>query len=325
MSVFANRRYALKGIGAAPTGIESGPLVWAAIVCFQPDDKLLLDLINRLSPQVGMILILNNGGLSVSLITDICKSKNVRFFNFNENIGIASALNRGFAEAATQGIDFMVTFDQDSLPVTDHVQKLLCKWQELSLNQTPSAKVGAIGPSFYDARGKRIDYPFYRSSGMRVVKEYFHGRDVVPVDALITSGMLVPVKMWSEGLRFIDKLFVDFIDTEWCFRSKSFGYIHYGSFDVKMRHTLSDSAPIKFLGLIILSYSPLRRYYHFRNCLYLISRSYTPYSFRFRLISGLLLRLVAIFFVDEKPDKSFQAALLGICDSFRGRFGKKSL
>lgn len=325
MSVFANRKSALKGVETAPAGIESRPLVWAAIVCFQPDDKLLLDLINRLSPQVEVILILNNGGLSLNLITDILKTNNVRFFDFNENIGIATALNRGFTEASTQGIDFMVTFDQDSLPVIDHVEKLICKWQELSLNQTSSAKVGAIGPSFYDARGEWVDYPFYRSSGLRVVKEYFHGRDVVPVDALITSGMLVPVHMWSEGLRFIDKLFIDFVDTEWCFRSRSFGYINYGSFDVKMRHTLSDLAPIKFLGLIILSYSPLRRYYHFRNCLYLISRSYTPYSFRLRMIFGLLLRLIAIFFVDTKPDKSFQAALLGIYDAFRGRFGKKSL
>ena len=86
MSVFANRSFALKGVETAPAGIKSRPLVWAAIVCFQPDDKLLLDLVNRLAPQVEVILILNNGGLSLNLITDILKTKNVSFFDFNENV-----------------------------------------------------------------------------------------------------------------------------------------------------------------------------------------------------------------------------------------------
>lgn len=300
------------------------PLAWGLVVCFHPDKKLLLDLLVRLSPQVEAILILNNGGISPDVRLDALRLKNIKIFDFNENVGIAVALNEGFAQASAQGVDFIVTFDQDSLPVQNHVEKLVYKWRELDSDRNLCVKVGAIGPSFYDVRKKRVDYPFYRASGFRIIREYFAGKDTVPVDALITSGMLVPVRMWADGLKFMDKLFIDFVDTEWCFRSRSMGYMHYGSFDVKMRHEISDVAPRVIFGLIVLGYSPIRRYYHFRNCLYLVSRSYVPLPFRFRLIFGLGLRVVAALVIDVKPRESFKAICMGVFDALRARFGKKA-
>lgn len=252
------------------------------------------------------------------------KTKNVVFHDFCSNKGIAVALNEGFSQSVAGKADFVVTFDQDSSPEPRHVAGLVKQWCELSLINGVKEKVGAIGPSFYDARNGYFEYPFYRVNGLKVVKQYSaHEENFVRADAIITSGMLVPTSMWAGGLKFNELLFIDFVDTEWCFRAKKFGYVNYGCFNVRMKHELSEAAPIVFFGLIVLKYSPIRRYYHFRNCLYLIFQSYVPLAFKFRLIAGLFLRFFTVPFVDENPVLSIKNIFLGVFDALRGRYGCK--
>lgn len=299
-------------------------IVWGLIVCFHPDKDILGNLVCRLSGQVSIILILNNGGIDNVLRDSLLEIKNVVFHDFGSNKGIAAALNEGFLQSVAGKADFVVTFDQDSSPESGHVAGLVKQWFELSLMDGVKEKVGAIGPSFYDARDGYFEYPFYCANGLSVVKQYSaNEKTFVRADAIITSGMLVPTAMWSGGLKFNELLFIDFVDTEWCFRSKKFGYVSYGCFDVKMKHELSEAAPIVFLGLIILKYSPIRRYYHFRNCLYLIFQSYVPLAFKLRLIAGLFLRFFTAPFVDEKPVLSIKNIFLGVFDALRGRYGCK--
>lgn len=302
-------------------------VVWGLIVCFYPDVDVLSNLVRSLSDQVSVILILNNGGIDNSLRNILLNFENVIFHDFECNKGIAAALNEGFLQAVARNADFVVTFDQDSCPESEHVAGLMKQWVALSSIddvKINKKKVGAIGPSFYDARNGHFEYPFYRANGFRVVKQYStNGVNFIQADALITSGMLVPTTMWSSGLKFNELLFIDFVDTEWCFRASKFGYINYGCFDVKMKHELSEAAPVIFLGLIILKYSPIRRYYHFRNCIYLIFQSYVPLAFKFRLIAGLLLRFFTAPFVDEKPLSSIKNIFFGVFDALRGRYGYK--
>lgn len=306
--------------------ISRNPVVWSLVVCFFPDEDILTNLVSRLSGQVSKILLLNNGGMSPEFQKNILNVNNVLLHDFQGNSGIAKALNEGFSQAAAQGADFIVTFDQDSCPELGHVSGLIKHWFELSKISGISEKVGAIGPSFYDMRNGYFLYPFYRANGLRVAKQYFseNGKNIVKADALITSGMLVPVAMWADNLKFNEILFIDFVDTEWCFRSKTLGYVNYGCFDVKMKHELSEASPIVFLGIVILKYSSIRRYYHFRNCLYLVSRSYVPLAFRVRLVAGLFLRLFTAPFVDDHPYLSLQNIAAGVFDAVRGCYGKKS-
>lgn len=301
----------------------AAPVVWALIVCFHPDARLLLDLVQTILSQVSRTLVLNNGGMRDELLNEL-SALGAIVHDMEGNKGIASALNEGFSRAARNGVDFVVTFDQDSSPQAGHVAKLVEKWFELSSTSGIGRKTGAIGPSFYDDRDKGFSYPFYVAEGFKVVKQFAaDNKSLVRADALITSGMLVPISMWKDDLRFKDLLFIDFVDTEWCFRAKKAGYVHYGCFDVKMKHELSESSPLIFLGLIILKYSPMRRYYHFRNCLYLVSRSYVPWPFRIRLVFGLLLRFVTVPAVDDKPSASFKGIFSGVFDAIRGRFGPR--
>lgn len=317
----ADQVSALPGNGG---GRQSAVVCWGVIICFHPDPGPLMRLVAKLSPQVAILLILNNGGMNPSLVHEISNFENLIIHDFGENCGIAAALNKGFSKAATEGARFVVTFDQDSCPAPDHVTRLVDHWLTLSLRQTGMRKTGAIGPCFYDARQGHFEYPFYRASGLKVNKNYASdGYPIVQADALITSGMLVPTEIWCAGYKFDENFFIDFVDTEWCFRTGSKGYTHYGCFDVKMQHELSEASPVKVLGLMILKYSPIRRYYHFRNCLYLVSRAYVPTAFRIRLIGGLFLRFFTLPFVDDKPVSSIKSIAAGVFDFIRGNYGRK--
>lgn len=299
-------------------------IVWGIIICFHPETALLAQLVSKLSPQVTTLLILNNGGMSPALINEISVCKNLVIHDFGENYGIAAALNKGFSSAVSDGANFVVTFDQDSCPEMNHVACLVTHWFDLMLQTNGLRKTGAIGPSFYDARRDYFEYPFYRANGLKVIKNYASdGHSVVQADALITSGMLVPTEIWRDACRFDENLFIDFVDTEWCFRAGSLGYVHYGCFDVKMKHELSEASPVNFFGLMLLKYSPIRRYYHFRNCLYLVSHDYVPTAFRIRLVGGLLLRFFTLFFVDEKPFSSMKSIFAGVFDFMRGKYGRR--
>lgn len=312
-----------EGLGYDATRADQ--VVWGVIICFHPVPALLVQLVSILSPQVATLLLMNNGGMSPALINQVSTCENLIVCSFGENRGIAAALNEGFSSATSEGACFVVTFDQDSCPEKDHVACLVNHWFELSLQKDKFRKTGAIGPSFYDERQDHFEYPFYRASGLKVIKNYASGsRPVVEANALITSGMLVPTEIWRAGCRFDENLFIDFVDTEWCFRTGSLGYVHYGCFDVKMKHELSEASPVSFFGLMLLKYSPIRRYYHFRNCLYLVSRSYVPVAFRIRLVGGLFLRFFTLPFVDDKPASSIKSIAAGVFDFMRGKYGRRN-
>jgi len=296
--------------------------VLAVVVCYFPDESLLTELVDKISIQVSSVLLLNNGGMSAELKSRLLNCRNVCIHDFSENKGIATALNFGFLWAVNTQIEFVITFDQDSVPPLNLVDILMTNWK--SLAEVEGQKVGAIGPSFFDDRNGFIQYPFHRmkGSGLRVTKLYpKSGCDVAPVDLLITSGMLVPVSMWQSGLKFKEDLFIDYVDTEWCFRSRAEGYQHFGCFSVSMRHQVSDSGGIDLLGLKLLSYSAIRRYYYYRNTVFFLMWPYVPLGNKVRLAVGLFIRFPFILLLDKKPILSVRYALRGFLDGLRGRGG----
>ena len=298
--------------------------VWAVVICYFPSRHEVLRLLNSLSGQVGQTLVMNNGGIDCKLKAELSAMALVRVIDLGENVGIGAALNSAFRELVFNGVAHAVTFDQDSQPELQHVNTLLQARQKLELEAGFEKRVGAIGPSFYDVRDGRFDYPFFRASGLRVHRVTRGMGETVPkVDALITSGMLVPVSLWQQHT-FLEDLFIEHVDTEWCFRTLNAGYQHRGCFDVQMCHELSDAQPIVVANIIFLRYSALRRYYYFRNTVFLIGQNYVPIAFRLRLTLGMIVKSLVSPIIDASARLTIQATLTGSFDGLRGRFGRKN-
>lgn len=297
--------------------------VWGVVVCYFPSRRELMRLLDALSGQVQKTLVMNNGGIESQLVIELLANPVVTVVDLGGNVGIGAALNSAFRQMLLHDVAYGVTFDQDSQPPQQHVSTLLAARKKLALEAGSSRRLGAIGPSFYDVREGRLDYPFFRASGLFVQRVDRRAGEVVPkVDALITSGMLVPVALWQRHT-FVEHLFIEHVDTEWCFRTLDDGYQHHGCFDVQMCHELSDGQPIIFAGVIFLRYSALRRYYYFRNTVFLVSQRYVPGAFRLRLALGAIVKALVSPLIDTSARKTLQATMAGLADGVRGRFGRR--
>ena len=89
-----------------------------------------------------------------------------------------------------------------------------------------------------------------------------------------------------------------------------------------MPHSVSDQAPVRVLGRHFLAYSPLRRYYYFRNTVYFLRQPYSRGPWRRRLLAGILLRLTVNFVIDPQRVRGLRMSLTGIAHGLRGRLGQ---
>ncbi|MGH9876183.1 MAG: glycosyltransferase family 2 protein [Nitrososphaerales archaeon] len=304
----------------------SDSVVSAVVVTYNPDRGTLLNLLRALAPQVRQIVVADNGATQwLEAQINAEGWTNVSRKDMGGNVGIGRALNIAFEELRSAGDSWVITFDQDSLPpqgMVDALKATACKLLETG------EKCAAVGPAFFDERsGVPKRYPFFKRDGFKVRRIYPPASQNVAVmcDSLITSGMLVSMKAWVSTGGFDEGMFVDYTDTEWCFRAGSQGWHFYGLPCVAMSHELSESAPRISFGLIFLSYSPLRRYFYARNTIAVCLRSYTHPVYRLRLLVGLIIRFPVWAFTDTHRVAAIRATLRGVRDGLSGRLGASSL
>lgn len=292
----------------------------AIIVGFKPEIEVLQRLISSLADQVHSLILVDNGAAFAAL-SGMPEQDRVHYIDMGGNAGLGAALNAGFAHAITQEAEYVVTFDQDSCASPTLISDLRSALQ--TVLKTDPACV-AVGPSFHDRReGQEKPFPFYRTVNGKITSSLTstHASTVISADLLITSGMCVKAAVWKAGLTYDEALFVDFTDTDWCFRATASGHTLYGCQTVKMGHALSDDTPMKLFGLTFFRYSPVRRYFYFRNTVAILKRSSTPGVWRRRLLIGLLIRFAANLIIDREKLRSLAMMIRGLSDGLRNRLG----
>ncbi|WP_119688454.1 glycosyltransferase family 2 protein [Pseudomonas sp. PGPR81] len=295
--------------------------IGAVVVSYHPDVEVLDDLLRSLLRQVELLILVDNGGGETFLTTDAVARQSINYIALGANLGLGAALNKAFAVAAEKGLDFLVTFDQDSHANADLIANLHQSMQ-CALSKDP--KCIAVGPHFFDRReGEKIPFPFYVSDSGKIAPAFSTTSTdgLLRVDTLITSGMLVSVPAWVGGMKYDEGMFVDYTDTEWCFRARSCGHTLYGCLAVEMGHALSDAPPVKFMGLSFFEYSPVRRYFYFRNTMAVIRMKHTPAAWKKRLAQGLLLRFFVNIIIDKQRFKSVGMMIRGVSHGLAGKLG----
>jgi rhamnosyltransferase len=295
--------------------------VAAVVVGFFPSFPVLDALLLSLLGQVGLVIFVDNGGGAGYLASRPTEKGRVQYVDLGGNEGLGYALNEGFKIAVRCGFDFVATFDQDSSPPAMMIAGLLEAHRGLLGKGIACA---AIGPRFYDSReGKKHQFPLYKQvgRGITAVPQMDDATGLFDVDVLITSGMLVNTAVWKAGVTYNPGLFVDYTDTDWCFRAREAGFRLFVSPDQEMGHALSDAPPIRLFGLNFLRYSPVRRYYYFRNTIFFIRQSYVSWAWKGRLLIGLGVRLMSNVFIDKQKLAGLKMTLLGAFHGIRGKLG----
>ena len=258
----------------------------AVVVTYFPQLEALERLLDQLEQQADLIVVVDNGSKEDAIAT-IEKRVGPAFhlIRLQSNLGIATAQNKGVVWAREQNADYVILFDQDSNPGPSMLGNLLSAIEE---RIAAGDKVACVGPRYLDER-QQNPVPFIRIEGLKFERCQCATNDaVVPVDYLIASGCLIPVKVLEQVGGMREDLFIDYVDIEWGLRARRFGFQSYGVCGARMSHSLGDS-PIRFMGRQSPLHSPLRHYYHFRNAVILYRENWVPTNWK--LVDGWRLLL----------------------------------
>ena len=194
-------------------GQARGPCCTVAVlVTHRASIADLATLLCALAGQVDGVVLVDNGSgpdlqarITGLLAQKLPETVQKQTLFLPENVGIGQAQNQGIALARQQmAADHILLSDQDSAPAPDMVSRLHDALHSLASGPEP---VAVVGPDYNeDQRG----IPPASASV---------SADVVARPAVISSGALIPVAALDAIGAFDAELFVDFVDTEWCFRA----------------------------------------------------------------------------------------------------------
>lgn len=229
--------------------------IFAVLVSYKPDLKLLTDVIASLFHQVDSVIIVDNGNTEFSSAFDKCI-----VIHLNANFGIAYAQNRGIEKAFELGADWILLSDQDTVYPPDYVSSMLESARKNTLQN-----IGGLVPVVFDEiSGRRVPVMLEKMKGA-----------VPPVSGClkvahaVASGTLIPADALQKCGLMREDFFIDFVDHEWCWRAASCGLNIYCLADVVIHHQLGDRMEKRF-GLNIVYRSLFRFYYIIRNGYYLL-------------------------------------------------------
>ena len=292
----------------------------AIVVAFGPCAAQLNRLIGVLVTECKKVYLMDNGGGRAAIAAAAEVETAMHIVDMGGNTGIGEALNQGMRLAAAAGFDYVTTFDQDSEPAAGQIRALVNAFEEL---RSAGTNVAAVGPRIVDLRENgQFEHPFMRRAiGWPTAARCAADSKYIVADFLITSGAVISVAAHAGVGPYDPGLFVDYTDMEWCFRALTRGYRLFGVCSVKMSHQLSGSPPTSAMGMTILNYSPVRRYYYARNVVLLARRSYVAAGWKARLVIGLLGRVLMLPVV-RKFSRGWTGDWLmlarGIADGIRG-------
>ena len=137
----------------------------------------------------------------------------------------------------------------------------------------------------------------------------------------MTSGCLLNLRAYRAVGPFLDALFIDFVDNEYCLRLRKHGFLVLRANLARLNHSVGDTR--KFGPFIATNHSPLRRYYKTRNRFLVFSRYLRdfPGHCLFDLVR-LAKEIASIVLFEGEKFAKLRMIWLGFCDFLRGRYGR---
>ncbi|MGL5109295.1 MAG: glycosyltransferase family 2 protein [Vibrio ordalii] len=292
----------------------------AVIVTFNPNVSVLSNLVISLESQVDNILIVDNASKNSEEIKSVFDNEAIVFLP--ENYGIAYAQNIGIKEAEKIGSRSVIFFDQDSQPRHDILQGLISAKLEAEIT---GVKVSVVGPFYCDSRTGTYS-SYVKTVGKNTVKiskvnEHVKSTRFHECDFIISSGSLIDLEVLSIVGTMDEKLFIDMVDIEWCYRASSLGYNAIVASNVIMPHTIGSHV-IKIFGKEYPVNSPVRTYYSLRNMFYLMFLPYIPTVWKRKYLSKLIIFAGFSIFIYPKKQQRIKAAFWSFSDFILGKYGR---
>jgi rhamnosyltransferase len=276
----------------------------AVVILYNPDENIL-DNINSYRNQVEKIFVVDNSELlNQVLLNNFASIKNVEYIFNNSNIGVATALNIGAQKAIDQDFDFLLTMDQDSKASEDMVQQLKNMFQSFD-------NLGIAA-----AEHVNIDF--------RNMSDKFNSNDK-EVLFTITSGNLLNLAAYKNVGGFMDKLFIDHVDHEYCLRLNKNKYKVIKTNRAIIYHKLGNQSQKKIFKWTFYPshHPPIRLFYRSRNRFYVnhIYKNFFPNYVKTDK-RNFIRELMEIIAFEKDVLQKLKMIILGYINYKKNYFGK---
>lgn len=255
--------------------------------------------VDALREQVGHVLVVDNGSgpPSQEVLRELEALPRVSVHRLGRNAGMGHALNVGVRFARESGFEWILTMDQDSV----------------------------VDRSMVDAYRRAIeaDSSLVCLTPVRVGDARSTGGPLTSVRYAITSGNLVRLSVFDRVGLYDEGLFVDCTDFDFSLRVRAAGFGISQVEDARMVHQLGEAieSPVPF-GRFYARHPPSRRYYMYRNLLYIVTRyAFVDPILVAKLLATQTLMTVLVGVLDPQPLASYRAMLRGISDFVARRQG----
>lgn len=262
--------------------------------------------IQSYAAMMKRVFIVDNSSIDNSrLATQI---PNARYVANLENVGIAKALNQGCKMAMEEGFDWCMTMDQDSHWDREQLSIFVKKISDFMLKDS-------LYVSFAPDTAQPVVLSYAALLKRKILGRYYRERKpsskpmVREPNAIITSGNIIKLSVWQELGCFLEPLFIDEVDIEYCFRLRKTGYKLLRLREVHMHHTLGSSK--RTILPKITKHSGKRLYFIVRNRL-IMMKLYPEYTSNYKNDLKIYFKECCIFSFDFA--KNLFYFIKGFCD-----------
>jgi len=273
------------------------------VVLYNPSNLVYDNVLTYIDYIEHLFIVDNSESQNKDLVEKLLNFKKCDYINNNENLGIATALNIGARKALENNFDFALTMDQDSKFSKQVIENFLKTANDLDLKDIA------------------ILSPFHKQTNFI---EQIQENSFEELDFIMTSGNLLNLKIFEQIGGFLDSLFIDHVDHEYCIKAKDANFKIIRCNNIFFEH--SPGKLIEFFSIFRKKCyrsepSPLRLYYFVRNGFYIYNK-YINKAFKAYFKYALKNEIKLILFYEKQKIKRLFFILKGYIDYKRNKFGK---
>jgi len=289
--------------------------IHVVLVTYKADVNLLKKCINSLIHQVFKIIIVDNTPADYSQL-ELEKIDSVEKICLCDNYGIAYAQNVGIKQALSENVDFVLLSDQDTIYPHNYINELLLCFNEYKENK----RVAAIAPIYRDNNNMEVQ-PMVYFNKLSLHKTYDLSK-CESVSHVISSGMLIPANIFNEVGYLQEELFIDWVDTEWCWRALLLNYEIIQTPKVIIEHEHGNYSKKILWKEVPIHDNTMRNYYRLRNAVYMLFYSNLDLAMRLNLLKRIITMIPIHFLTTKNKKKEIKRIFKSLKDGIMKKLGK---
>ncbi len=280
-----------------------------------------LDALLQQTHSLTELIVVNNASSDGTLQLLSQRYPQITVLDLPSNTGVGGAYTAALDYAIREkGHDWVWLFDQDSVPNSDALQRLL---QALDYLKADASQLAILAPvCIYENTGRSHPSLVWKNGWRKVVVR----EDISYVDAVISSGSLLRAGAVRQAGPPRADFFIDFVDLEHCLRLRFNGYKIAVIRDAILRHALGSPRLLQIgpLSRVWADHVPWREYYKARNEVFTIWTHYPSLASKFSVVRRLIRHALGVLLFGKEKLACLKMMYLGVIDGRAGKLGIRS-